>query len=256
MAKYMVGTGWKMNLGAAAAREYCEALLPLLPADTALVDAFVLPPFTSLHAVQPLLADSAVAFGGQNMHWDVSGAWTGEISAPMLAEAGCAYVELGHSERRYHFNETDELVNKKVLTAVAHKLQPIICLGETADEKNAGRGDDVLRTQVTVSLAGLAPEQVPMTVLAYEPRWAIGQKEAASPDYIQQTHRLLRQVLVDLYGQAIAAQTRIIYGGSVNQQNGPDIIAQPEVDGLFIGRAALTPAGFAQMVEIVLNAAR
>lgn len=252
MPKMMVGTGWKMNHTAATASEYCKTLLTEIESiDVDPLDIFVLPPFTSLHAVHPILKDSPVKFGGQNMHWDASGAWTGEVAAPMLVEAGCTYVELGHSERRYYFNETDEYVNKKVLSAMEHNLQTIICLGETAEEKDAGRGDEVLRTQVTVSLQGVPVERIPENVLAYEPRWAIGQKEAASPEYIQKTHSLLRQVLVDLYGEEIAGKTRIIYGGSVNQENGAEIIAQPEVDGLFIGRAALDPKGFAEMVRIV-----
>jgi len=254
MRKLMAGTGWKMNHTAAVARDYCEKLIPTLhEIDLRHVDVFLLPPFTSLHAVHPILKESPVRYGGQNMHWDDSGAWTGEIAAPMLVEAGCTYVELGHSERRYYFNETDEFVNKKVLSAMAHNLQTILCLGETAEEKNKGRGDDVLRDQVTIALQGVAAARIPENILAYEPRWAIGQQEAASPDYIQRIHTLLREILVDLYGADIASQTRIIYGGSVNLDNAEAIINQPEVDGLFVGRAALDPHNFAEIVRIVAN---
>lgn len=256
MRKLMAGTGWKMNHKAAAARDYCEKLLPeLQDIDFSKIDVFLLPPFTSLHAVHPVLKDSPVKFGAQNMHWVDSGAWTGEIAAPMLVEAGCAYIELGHSERRYFFNETDEFVNKKVLSALAHDLQTIICLGETAEEKRSGNGQEVLRNQVTISLKGVPVERIPENVLAYEPRWAIGQNEAASPDYIQQIHEHLRQILVDLYGTEIASQTRIIYGGSVNMENAHAIIQQPEVDGLFIGRAALDPINFARLIRIVTQVA-
>ncbi len=254
--KLIAGTGWKMNKTAAEARQYVATLLPLLDA-AALeqVEVFVLPPFTSLAAVEPLLAGTPVGFGGQNMHWDSAGAWTGEISAPMLAEAGCRYVELGHSERRYHFNETDEYVNRKVLAALAHNLLPIICIGETADEKNAGQAEPVLRQQVMTALRGVPAARIPEALLAYEPRWAIGQADAAEPAYIQQIHAFIRAELESSCGANAAAQTRVIYGGSVNQDNGPDIIALPDVDGLFIGRAALDARDFAVMVTMVADAA-
>ncbi len=256
MRKLIAGTGWKMNKTASEARQYIARLLPLLDAAVlAQVEVFVLPPFTSLAAVEPLLAGTPVGFGGQNMHWDSAGAWTGEISAPMLAEAGCRYVELGHSERRYYFNETDEYVNRKVLAALAHNLIPIICIGETADEKNAGHTEPVLRQQVATALRGVPAARVPDALLAYEPRWAIGQADAAAPAYIQQVHAFIRAGLAQQHGADIAAQTRVIYGGSVNQVNGADIIALPDVDGLFIGRAALDARDFSIMVKMVASAA-
>lgn len=254
--RLVAGTGWKMNKTASEARQYISDLLPLLDARTlALVEVFVLPPFTSLAAVGPLLQNTQIGMGGQNMHWESAGAWTGEISPPMLVEAGCRYVELGHSERRYYFNETDEFVNLKVLAALAHNLVPIICIGETAEEKNTGSTEAVLEHQVRTALRDVVAQRVPDVLLAYEPRWAIGQADAADPDYIQSAHAFVRSVVAQAYSDSVAINTRVIYGGSVNLDNSAAIIQQPDVDGLFIGRAALYAPDFARMVRIVAEAA-
>lgn len=256
MRRLVAGTGWKMNIGAAEATRYARALaLRLAQIDAAGVDLFVLPPFTSLHAAAAALAKTAVAVGAQNMHWDACGAWTGEISAPMLVEAGCRYVELGHSERLYHFAETYERVGRKVDSALACGLTPIVCLGETAQEKAEGRTDAVLLEQVLTSLAGQPDRRVPDVILAYEPRWAIGGAQAASPDYIAKRHEVLRHNLQSHRGQDAAQRTRLLYGGSVSAENGPEIIALEDVDGLFVGRAAWTPEGFARIIEVVAAAA-
>lgn len=250
--KLVVGTGWKMNKTAAESRIYISELLRFLqPVDLTPVEVFVFPPFTSLAAVAALLENSPVSFGGQNMHWESAGAWTGEISAPMLVEAGCRYVELGHSERRSHFNETDESVNRKVLAALHHRLIPVICIGETQEEKALGRTEAVLSRQAHSALWGVPEDSAANVILAYEPRWAIGHGEAASPEYIQNAHCFIRACLADEYSRDGAEQMRVIYGGSVNLHNAPAIIAQKDVDGLFIGRAALDAHDFAQMVIIV-----
>ena len=257
MRRLIAGTGWKMNIGAAEAARYAQTLaLRLAPVDVSAVDIFVLPPFTSLHAASAALAATPVAIGGQNMHWEYSGAWTGEISAPMLVEAGCRYVELAHSERLYHFGESYELVGRKVDSALRSGLTPIICLGETAQEKADGRTDDVLLEQVLTSLAGQPDSRVPEVILAYEPRWAIGGAQAATPDYVAERHAILRRNLKKHRGQDAAERTRIIYGGSVTPENGEQLIGIDDVDGLFVGRAAWTPEGFARIVEIVAGAAR
>ena len=257
MRRLIAGTGWKMNIGAAEATRYGQALaLRLAPIDVSAVDIFVLPPFTSLHAASAALAATPVAIGGQNMHWEDSGAWTGEISAPMLVEAGCRYVELAHSERLYHFGENYELVGRKVDSALRSGLTPIICLGETAHEKADGRTDDVLLEQVLTSLAGQPDSRVPEVILAYEPRWAIGGAQAATPDYVAERHAILRHNLKKHRGQDAAERTRIIYGGSVTPENGPQLIGIDDVDGLFVGRAAWTPEGVARIIEIVAGAAQ
>ena len=256
MRKLVAGTGWKMNIGAAETARYADDLLPRLAAlDCSRVDLFVLPPITTLPAAAAAFANGPVATGGQNMHWEKAGGWTGEISASMLVEAGCRYVELAHSERLQHFGETYELVRRKVDQALTAGLTPIICLGETAPEKREGRADDVLAQQLLTALAGQPNARVPDVLLAYEPRWAIGAAQAASPDYIAARHEALRAVLRVHRGDDAAARTRIIYGGSVFPENGADIISIADVDGLFVGRAAWKPEGFARIVEIVVKAA-
>ena len=255
MRKPLVGTGWKMNHGPAAALTYAARLRALLAGQrTDGLDIFVLPPFVSLSAAAAGFAGSPVAIGGQNIHWDESGSWTGEVSAPMLKEVGCRYAELAHSERLQHFGETYELVRLKVDAALSAGLTPILCLGESAEDKRRGTSDETLRYQVTTALAGQTAASVPGVVLAYEPRWAIGQADAAPPDYVAERHASLRALLVDVWGDAAAQATRIIYGGSVSPANGAGLIALPNVDGLFIGRAAWTPEGFAAMVQIVADA--
>jgi triosephosphate isomerase len=253
----MAGTGWKMNLGAGEARDYASTLLRLLASiDCISIDLFVLPPFTSVAAASEMLTGSAVGVGGQNMHWESEGAWTGEISAGMLTEAGCRYVELAHSERLQHFNETYERVGLKVRRALQHRLTPIVCVGETAEEKRAGMCDAVLGSQIDAAFAGITPTELPKIVLAYEPRWAIGAAEAASPDYVESRHSAIRAALGRRFGTIAAWTTRIIYGGSVSRSNGASLIAQENVDGLFAGRSAWTPEGFAHIVEIVAHATR
>lgn len=245
-----------MNLGAADARLYAgrlRARLAEIPHSD--IDMFVLPPFTSLHAAREALEGSAVAIGGQNMHWEAAGAWTGEISATMLVEAGCRYVELAHSERLAGFAETYDLVRLKVDAALQSGLTPILCIGETAEDKQAGQADAMLAHQVRTVLDGRTYAEIVSVILAYEPRWAIGQAEAATPEYVAQRHAGLRALLGESYGTAAAASTRILYGGSVTSRNGPALIAIPDVDGLFIGRAAWTGDGFADMVRIVSDQA-
>ena len=246
-----------MNNGMADSIRYAEELRARIAGlDTSAIDIYVLPPFTSLGTAANAFAGSPVAIGGQNMHWDDSGSWTGEISASMLLEAGCRYVELAHSERLQHFGETYEAVRRKVDKAMSVGLIPIVCLGESAQEKADGRSDEVLADQVLTSIDGQPDERIPEIILAYEPRWAIGAAEAASPDYVEERHRGLRSILRKHCGEEIAERTRIIYGGSVTPENGRDILAITDVDGLFVGRAAWQPEGFARIVELVSDAAK
>ena len=255
MRKPLVGTGWKMNHGPAATLTYAAKLRTLLAEQkTDGLDIFVLPPFVSLSAASAAFAGSPVAIGGQNIHWDESGSWTGEVSAPMLKETGCRYAELAHHERLTHFGETYELVRLKVDAAMKAGLTPILCLGESAADKQNGTSDETLRYQVTTALAGQTAATIPGVVLAYEPRWAIGQAEAAPPDYVEERHAALRALLAREWGDKTAQDTRIIYGGSVSPANGAGLISLPNVDGLFIGRSAWTPEGFAAMVRIVADA--
>lgn len=253
----VAGTGWKMNHTASDARAYAARLRELLDGrDLSGLDAFVLPPFTALAAAQDSFAGSGVLHGAQNMHWEERGNWTGEISAPMLAELGCRVVALAHSERLQHFAENYALVRRKLEAALRFGITPVLCLGETAEDRANGRVDAALREQVATALAGLTAARVPDVILAYEPRWAIGGAEAASPDYVAERHSGLRARLVEDYGPEAAGRTRIIYGGSVTPANGPALAALPDVDGLFVGRAAWTPEGFAEIIAIVAQAAK
>jgi triosephosphate isomerase len=256
MRRSIAGTGWKMNNGIAESIRYAEELKARIAAiDTSAIELYVLPPFTSLAVAAQAFADSPVAVGGQNMHWEDSGSWTGEISAAMLLEAGCRYVELAHSERLQHFGETYEHVRYKIDKAMNVGLIPILCLGESAREKAEGRADEVLAGQVLTALRGQPDERIPEIVLAYEPRWAIGAAEAASPAYIEERHRALRAILGRRFGRDAAERTRVLYGGSVTPENGRAILGIEDVDGLFVGRAAWTPEGFARIVELVAEKA-
>jgi triosephosphate isomerase len=256
MRRQVAGTGWKMNFDSAATRAYAVGLFTELTTFRhSQTDIFVLPPFTALHEANSAFAGSPVAIGGQNMHWEPSGAWTGEVSAPMLKDAGCRYVELAHSERLQHFGETYDLVRLKVNTAFTHGLVPILCIGEMADEKAADRTDAVLEYQVLTALADQSADTAPTAILAYEPRWAIGAKDAAEPIYVSERHAFIRSVIAKQFGAAAASTVRIVYGGSVNHQNGAALAALEDVDGLFVGRAAWTPMGFAEIIRIVARAA-
>jgi triosephosphate isomerase len=255
MRKLIAGTGWKMNIDAAATARYAAALAPAVADLGDAIDMFVLPPFTSLHAARPAFAASAVSIGGQNVHWDASGAWTGEISAAMLVEAGCRYVQLAHSERLEHFGETYERVRRKVNAAMASGLTPILCLGETDDDQRRGVADEVLVDQLSLALADQTAGEVPNIILAYEPRWAIGASAAASPGYAAERHRSLRSAIEARFGPHAAAWIRIIYGGSVTPGNGAAFMDHDDIDGLFVGRAAWSPEGFAEIAAIVARAA-
>ena len=216
---------------------------------------FVLPPFTSLHAARQAFSSCAVGIGGQNVHWETSGAWTGEISPAMLVEAGCRYVALAHSERLEHFGETYERVRRKVNAAMASGLTPILCLGETDDDKRHGVTDKILVDQLSLALADQSADRIPNIILAYEPRWAIGASAAASPDYAADRHRSLRRAIDARFGSDAAARIRIIYGGSVTPDNGAALMDPDEIDGLFVGRAAWSAEGFAEIAAIVARAA-
>ena len=254
--RLVAGTGWKMNNDAAASRRYAADLYARL-AGLSLppLELYVLPPFTSLHAAAEAFAPGPVAIGGQNMHWDEDGAWTGEISAAMLREAGCRYVELAHSERLAHFGETYAAVRRKLNAAVRHGLTPILCLGETADDRAAGRADAVLCAQAETALADQPAGRVGEAILAYEPRWAIGAGAAAAPDYVANRHGAIRALVARRWGEAAAHSVRIVYGGSVTAENGAALASLADVDGLFVGRAAWTAEGFAAIIAIVAQAA-
>ena len=235
-----IGTSWKMNKTLAEARAFAERLAA--EAGDPRIQRFVIPPFTAVREVKAILSASDVKVGAQNMHWAESGAWTGEISAPMLTDCGLDIVELGHSERREHFGETDETVGLKTEAALRHGLTPLICIGETEREKEAGQADAVLARQVEGALGRLDNAQKAMPILfAYEPVWAIGEGgKPASADYADARQERIIQLARAITGRTVPC----LYGGSVNPGNCEELIACPHVDGLFIGRSAWHVEGY------------
>lgn len=246
--KPMVAANWKMNKTAFEARELIQAMLPELKKIEA-VDIVLCPPFTNLSLVCEQIAETDLKLGAQNMHWQEKGAFTGEISASMLADF-CDYVILGHSERRQMFGETNETVNKKAHTALAHDLKPIICVGESLEQNQAGKTAQVVETQCRESLQDIMPEQAQNIVIAYEPVWAIGTGLAATPEGANEVHRdVIRPVLRDLFGTEIAEGMRILYGGSVNAENAGELFAMSDIDGGLIGGASLKADAFVAVVK-------
>ncbi len=212
------------------------------------VEAVLCPPFTALRDVAGALAGSVLQLGAQNVHWETEGAFTGEVSAGMLRDLGCRYVLVGHSERRTAFGETDLLVNRKTRAALDAGLRPIVCVGETNDQRESGRTEEVLRAQVEQGLAGLHPRLGDL-VVAYEPVWAIGTGRTASAVQVQTAHEFIRALLSSLAGPAVAGQVRIQYGGSVTPANARELFSLPDVDGGLIGGASLVAESFGRIVR-------
>jgi triosephosphate isomerase len=213
------------------------------------VHVVVCPPAVYLQAVDAVLEGSPIGLGGQNIHWALCGAYTGEVSGAMLVDAGCTHVILGHSERRHGMGETDEQVNAKLKAALAARLIPIVCLGETKDERLADQTESVLATQLASSLAGLTPEQMVGIVLAYEPVWAIGTGLTATPEQAQAAHAFIRARLAEAFGEATAGRVVVQYGGSVKPDCAAELLACPDIDGALVGGASLKAGDFLPIVR-------
>src|SRR5262249_6158188 len=242
----LVAGNWKMHRTAGEAvqliRQLREHLLP------GRAEVMVAPPFTALPAAKHALEGTEILLGAQNVHWENQGPYTGEISAPMLREAGCQMVILGHSERRQLFGETDATVSKKVQAVLKHGMRPVVCIGETLAERDGGRTLVGCTRQLEGSLAGGAGEQMGELPLAYEPVWAIGTGRTASPAQAQEVHAHVRQTLVRLFGRPVGEAIRILYGGSVKPENVAELLAEPDVDGGLVGGGSLKPEEFAAIV--------
>ena len=237
-----------MNKTSEEARLLVSELLPELQAVSG-VDTALCPPFPYLMQLSNMLSGSGIGLGAQNMHYEASGAFTGEVAPRMLAEF-CQYVILGHSERRAIFGETDELINKKVKAALAIGLTPIVCVGETLSENEAGLTSAVVTRQIRQGLDGLTAEEGVKLVIAYEPVWAIGTGRAATSEQAQNVHaNIVRKNLADLFGQEAAQSIRIQYGGSVNAKNAAELFSMPDIDGALVGGAALKSADFSAIVK-------
>jgi triosephosphate isomerase len=236
----LIAGNWKMHKTQTEARILAQEIRQgLRPSPR--VDLAVAPPYTALAAVAAEIAGSPIKLAAQDVFWEKQGAYTGAVSPVMLADVGCHYVIIGHSERRQYFGETDETVNRKLKAVLEAGLSPIVCVGETLTEREQGRTFQVVETQVRQGLAGLAPGQGELLVIAYEPVWAIGTGRTATPDQAQEVHRLIRSLLAEVAG---TAAIRILYGGSVTPDNARELMAQPDINGALVGGASLQAASF------------
>ncbi len=247
MRKPFIAGNWKMNLSRDTSVSLVHSLLDCLRTDDK-VDVAVCPPAVYLHDVGAALRGSQLGLGAQNMYHEKEGAFTGETSARMLTDLGCRYVILGHSERRQFFGETDASVNLKTVAALAANLTPIVCVGETLEERESNATEQVIATQVRGSLAGLSVAQAEKLVIAYEPVWAIGTGQTATPEQAEEVHAQIRGLLSELFGPATAEKIRIQYGGSVKPDNAAELMSKPNIDGALVGGASLKADSFAAIV--------
>jgi triosephosphate isomerase len=247
MRKPFVAGNWKMNKNVDQARQLVAEMVTDLNAVKG-VEKVICPPFTSLLSIAAMLKGTEIGLGAQNLHWEASGAYTGEVSPAMVAEF-CGYVIIGHSERRAYFGETDETVNKKTKAALAAGLIPIVCVGETLAENEANQTSDVIIRQILNGLKDIPAETAVSLVVAYEPVWAIGTGKAANPQIANDvTGKIIRPALITLFGQEVAQKMRVLYGGSVTGVNAAEYFGQSEVDGALVGGASLKPADFLAIV--------
>ena len=247
MRRPIIAGNWKMNLDRAAGVALARGVAERVKAGDA-AEVVLCPPHVYLDAVAAAIAGRAVGLGAQNMYHQANGAFTGETSAAMLRDLGCRYVILGHSERRHILGETDEDVNRKVLAALAAGITPIVCLGELLEERQAGKTAEVVSTQFRGSLAGVSPEQMAGIVLAYEPVWAIGTGQVATPEQAEEVHSDLRSLIQEQYNSEGAAQVRIQSGGSVKAENAAELLSCPNIDGALVGGASLKVDSFLGIV--------
>ena len=253
MRKKIIAGNWKMNKTAGEGEALANAVKRELSAETK-VDVVLCPAFTAISAVSQAVSGSQIAVGAQNMHWEADGAYTGEISAAMLRDLYCRYVILGHSERRQYFGETDESVNKKTHAALAAGLKPIVCVGETLEEREADQIESVITTQINGGLAGLTSAQFKNLIIAYEPVWAIGTGKTATPEQAQDVHAMIRGLLAKLSDKSTADSVRIQYGGSMKPGNAAELLSKPDIDGGLIGGAALDAQSFIEIVKAAADA--
>jgi len=244
--KRLIAGNWKMNKTPSETRAYLEAFLPKVR-DYEDREVLLCPPFTSLCVAGELLKNSPVKLGAQNCHYEDGGAYTGEVSIPMLKELGCEYVIVGHSERRHLFGESDELINKKVVACLEKGVRPILCVGEKKEEREAGLTFKVVETQIRLALSGVE-ELTDKLDVAYEPVWAIGTGVPATPEDAAEVHAFIRSLLKEINPEG-KGETRILYGGSVKPENASRFLEKKEIDGLLVGGASLDPESFLQIVE-------
>lgn len=248
MRKPIIAGNWKLNNTEREAVELVTALRTNL-ADVDTVDIIVCPVFTVLGVVHDVLLESNISLGAQNVYWEDSGAFTGEVSAPLLKEIGVQYVIIGHSERRQYFGETNQTVNKKIRAALNHGLTPIVCVGEVLAQRESNQTFEVIRTQCKESLAGFNADEIKRMIIAYEPVWAIGTGKTATPAQAQEVHKFIRELLTKTHNEEAAQTLRIQYGGSVKPENTAELMAQEDIDGALVGGASLKADSFTQIVK-------
>jgi triosephosphate isomerase len=253
MRRKLIAGNWKMNLVPVEARALIAGIRTEIDRDAASLaedrDVMVAPAAVLVPAVAQALAGSSIILGAQNMHFEDKGAFTGEVSPPMLLAYGVTHVILGHSERRHIFHETDDLINRKVLAALKHRMTPIMCVGETQEEHDTGRALDVVLRQLQRGLENVGDQHITRVVIAYEPVWAIGTGRTATPEQAESIHGALRGAILERFGHAQADAVRIIYGGSVNDENVDSLVSKPDIDGALVGGASLKADSFARIVR-------
>lgn len=247
--KYVIAGNWKMNKTPSEAKVLVKEVIEAIGTKPENVDVIVCPPFVAVDAAMGAAEGSFVKVGAQNLHFEAKGAYTGEIAADMLNDLGVSYVIIGHSERRQYFAETDETVNKKVLTAFEANLTPIICVGETLEQREQGITADLIRMQVKIAFGGVSADQAKKAIIAYEPVWAIGTGKTATNEQADEVCGIIRETIGELYDGATAEAIIIQYGGSMNAGNAEALLAMPNIDGGLIGGAALKPNDFATIVK-------
>jgi triosephosphate isomerase len=252
--KSVFAANWKMYKTASDATAFIRRLLGMsIGTETEII---LFPSMTVLPAATEACQNSNIRVGAQNMHWLESGPYTGETSPPMLLALGCTHVLIGHSERRRYFNESDKTVNLKLKSALGHGLIPVVCVGENKDERDAGRMTAILQRQVESAMYGATPASASQVIFAYEPLWAIGTGDMASPATAEDAHKKIRNIIESLFGSLIARQTRILYGGSVKPENASDLLSSKDVDGALVGGASLDPDSFSEIIRSATSGLR
>jgi len=248
MRKPIIAGNWKMNKTLSEAVDFVRQVKALV-ADVRDIEIIVAPPFTALQAISREIEGSTIELAAQDVFWEPSGAYTGEISPIMLKDVGCRYVIIGHSERRQYFGETNESVQKKIKASLAMGLHPIICVGEALEEREAGRTFDMVKNQVIQCLEGFSPDEMKRMSVAYEPIWAIGTGKTATPQQAEEVHAFIREQLGQITNRQVSEEVRIQYGGSVNPDNISDLMVQPDIDGALVGGASLKAESFSRIVK-------
>lgn len=249
MRKKVIGSSWKMHINSINEGILLAEEIKRLVSDSEETDLFILPSFPMIKDISNIFKDSNVKWGAQNVAFEETGAFTGEVPIEVLVELGCTYIEVGHAERREMFNETDDIINRKVKLCIKNNIVPIICIGETKKDLDNCLGKIRIKSQVLWAIEGLSKEKVESIIFAYEPVWAIGKAEPADKEYVQNIHYYIRKIISDELGKEVSEKIRIIYGGSVSAENSKELLDCKDVDGLFIGRFGLKSENFDKIVK-------